>query len=95
MMEGNSDTNAGAGLSAGRVTAVRGAVVDVVFNAAAGLPPIGEALWIDGPEAAIAAEVQAHLDEHRVRALALYRAAPAHDAPLVAMLVHHVPAPED
>lgn len=71
MMEGNSDTNAGAGLSAGRVTAVRGAVVDVVFDAAAGLPPIGEALWIDGPEGAIAAEVQAHLDEHRVRALAL------------------------
>ena len=55
----------------GRVTAVRGAVVDVAFNAGA-LPLIEEALEIttdDGPP--IIAEVQAHLDENTVRALAL------------------------
>ncbi len=57
--------------SPGRVTAVRGAVVDVAFNAGA-LPLIEEALEIttdDGPP--IIAEVQAHLDENTVRALAL------------------------
>jgi F-type H+-transporting ATPase subunit beta len=71
MTEGNRETTAAASLPQGRVTAVRGAVVDVAFDAAAGLPPIGEALWIDAPGTPIAAEVQAHLDEHRVRALAL------------------------
>jgi F-type H+/Na+-transporting ATPase subunit beta len=57
--------------SYGRVTAVRGAVVDVAFDAGA-LPLIEEALVImpdDGPP--IIAEVQAHLDEGTVRALAL------------------------
>jgi F-type H+-transporting ATPase subunit beta len=55
----------------GRVTAVRGAVVDVAFDTGA-LPLIEEALDImtdDGPP--IIAEVQAHLDEGTVRALAL------------------------
>jgi F-type H+-transporting ATPase subunit beta len=55
----------------GRVIAVRGAVVDVAFDDAA-LPLIEESLAIvadQGP--AIIAEVQAHLDEHTVRALAL------------------------
>jgi F-type H+/Na+-transporting ATPase subunit beta len=55
----------------GRVTAVRGAVVDVAFDTGA-LPLIEEALEImidDGPP--IIAEVQAHLDEVTVRALAL------------------------
>jgi len=55
----------------GRVTAVRGAVVDVAFDAGT-LPMIEEALVImtdDGPP--IIAEVQAHLDESTVRALAL------------------------
>jgi F-type H+/Na+-transporting ATPase subunit beta len=57
--------------SLGRVTAVRGAVVDVAFHAGT-LPLIEEALEIttdDGPP--IIAEVQAHLDENTVRALAL------------------------
>jgi F-type H+-transporting ATPase subunit beta len=55
----------------GRVTAVRGAVVDVAFDAG-GLPMIEEELVImtdDGSP--ITAEVQAHLDEGTVRALAL------------------------
>src|SRR5271157_2695336 len=45
----------------GRVVAVRGGVVDVVFAGA--LPPINEALRIgaDGPDTLIA-EVQSHLD---------------------------------
>jgi F-type H+/Na+-transporting ATPase subunit beta len=55
----------------GRVTAVRGAVVDVAFDAGY-LPMIEEELVImtdDGSP--IIAEVQAHLDEGTVRALAL------------------------
>ncbi|MFM0649608.1 F0F1 ATP synthase subunit beta [Paraburkholderia bryophila] len=55
----------------GRVTAVRGAVVDVAFDTGA-LPLIDEALAImtdDAPP--IIAEVQGHLDEGTVRALAL------------------------
>ncbi|MGA7816063.1 MAG: F0F1 ATP synthase subunit beta, partial [Caballeronia sp.] len=64
---GRSDTNP----ALGRVTAVRGAVVDVAFDTGA-LPLIEEAVEImidDGPP--IIAEVQAHLDEVTVRALAL------------------------
>ncbi|GAB5097992.1 hypothetical protein YK56LOC_37080 [Caballeronia sp. HLA56] len=52
--------------------AVRGAVIDVAFDTAA-LPLIEESLSIDadsGPP--IIAEVQAHLDECTVRALALH-----------------------
>ncbi|SAL06337.1 F0F1 ATP synthase subunit beta [Caballeronia arationis] len=55
----------------GRVIAVRGAVVDVAFDGAT-LPLIDESLAImtdQGPP--IIAEVQAHLDESTVRALAL------------------------
>nr|WP_085953664.1 F0F1 ATP synthase subunit beta [Paraburkholderia xenovorans] len=55
----------------GRVTAVRGAVIDVAFDTGA-LPMIEDALVIttdDGQP--IIAEVQAHLDEGTVRALAL------------------------
>lgn len=56
---------------AGRVTAVRGAVVDVAFDAGE-LPLIEEALLIIADDAPpIVAEVQAHLDERTVRALAL------------------------
>ena len=55
----------------GRVAAVRGAVVDVVF-ASARLPRLDEALIIewDRPEKLIV-EVQAHLDERTVRGVAL------------------------
>jgi F-type H+-transporting ATPase subunit beta len=54
----------------GRVVAVRGGVVDVVFSGA--LPPINAALRIaaDGPDTLIA-EVQSHLDAHTARAIAL------------------------
>ena len=54
----------------GIVTAVRGAVVDVAFDGA--LPRIDEALIIawDQPDTLIV-EVQAHLDEHTVRGVAL------------------------
>jgi len=55
----------------GRVTAVRGAVLDVAF-AAPPLPPIDDALIVtsdQGPPTM--AEVQSHLDEATVRAIAL------------------------
>ncbi len=55
----------------GRVAAVRGAVVDVAF-ASGGLPPVEDALAIAGTTAGeVMAEVQAHLDQHTVRAIAL------------------------
>jgi F-type H+/Na+-transporting ATPase subunit beta len=55
----------------GKVVAVRGAVVDVVFETAE-LPPLDEALVVewDRPESLIV-EVQAHLDERTVRGVAL------------------------
>ena len=59
------------GSAAGRVNAVRGAVIDVHF-ASGELPAIEEALIVEksaGEE--IYAEVQAHLDRNNVRALAL------------------------
>jgi len=57
--------------SGGEVIAVRGAVVDVAF-ASAQLPRLDEALIVewDRPETLIV-EVQAHLDEHTVRGVAL------------------------
>ena len=55
----------------GRVTAVRGAVLNVVFEGTA-LPPIDDALIIMPDEGApIIAEVQSHLDETTVQAIAL------------------------
>ena len=55
----------------GRVTAVRGAVLDVVFDGTA-LPPIDAALVVSPDHGApIIAEVQSHLDETTVRAIAL------------------------
>jgi F-type H+-transporting ATPase subunit beta len=56
--------------SSGQVVAVRGAVVDIAFADAA-LPEISEAVSIDQDEETIVAEVQAHLDERTVRAIAL------------------------
>ena len=57
--------------AAGKVVAVRGAVIDVVFESAA-LPRLDEALVVewDRPETLIV-EVQAHLDELTVRGVAL------------------------
>jgi F-type H+-transporting ATPase subunit beta len=55
----------------GRVTAVRGAVLDIAFDVAM-LPPIDDALLITPDKGApIIAEVQSHLDETTVRAIAL------------------------
>ncbi|WP_296706014.1 F0F1 ATP synthase subunit beta [Rhodoblastus sp.] len=57
--------------SDGKVVAIRGAVVDVAF-AAGELPPIEDALLIEDAESrTVMAEVQAHLDEKTVRAIAL------------------------
>src|SRR4051812_15831309 len=55
----------------GRVVALRGPVVDVAFGAGA-LPPIDQALRIAWDQAGpLIAEVQSHLDETTVRAVAL------------------------
>lgn len=60
-----------AALLDGQVIAVRGAVVDLAFPFGE-LPPLDTALTIErGTEPAIVAEVQAHLDAHTVRALAM------------------------
>src|SRR6266571_963822 len=57
-------------MAAGKVVAIRGAVVDVAF--AVGLPPIEDALMIvESGGVSVMAEVQAHLDETTVRAIAL------------------------
>ncbi|WP_293028585.1 F0F1 ATP synthase subunit beta [Pandoraea sp.] len=58
-------------IARGRVTAVRGAVIDIAFDEAA-LPRIEEALTVQTEgDGTILAEVQAHLDALTVRALAL------------------------
>jgi F-type H+-transporting ATPase subunit beta len=56
--------------SRGRVRAVRGAVLDVAFDAGR-LPAINEALHIDDDNRRLIAEVQSHLDAGTVRAIAL------------------------
>jgi len=65
------DVKEPATLPEGRVLAVRGAVVDVAYEGAE-LPRLGDALVIawDRPEP-LTLEVQAHLDEHTVRGVAL------------------------
>ncbi|MFX8437250.1 F0F1 ATP synthase subunit beta, partial [Acinetobacter baumannii] len=56
---------------AGEVLAVRGAVVDVVFEPG-GLPPVDEALRVDWDRGEpLVVEVQSHLDERTVRGVAL------------------------
>jgi F-type H+-transporting ATPase subunit beta len=58
-------------VAGGRVIAVRGAIVDVAFDSSA-LPLIEESISIMSDQGSpIVAEVQAHLDESTVRALAL------------------------
>lgn len=55
----------------GKVVAVRGAVIDIRFDAD-DLPAIEDALVIvDAERRSVLAEVQAHLDEHTVRGIAL------------------------
>ncbi|WP_099558772.1 F0F1 ATP synthase subunit beta [Hartmannibacter diazotrophicus] len=59
-------------MATGTVIALRGAVLDVAFPAGA-LPAIEDALEIEGEDGLkVMAEVQAHLDETSVRALALH-----------------------
>ncbi len=54
----------------GRVVAIRGAVIDLAFDGK--LPPIEDAVEIvDADGRVIVAEIQAHLDAHRARAIAL------------------------
>ncbi|RDU99388.1 F0F1 ATP synthase subunit beta [Trinickia dinghuensis] len=72
---GRKDVNDGKAQSVdqteGHVIAVRGAVVDIEFRRAP-LPPIDDAVEIECEASApIIAEVQAHLGEHAVRAVAL------------------------
>ncbi|MCT2398443.1 F0F1 ATP synthase subunit beta [Novosphingobium mangrovi (ex Huang et al. 2023)] len=55
----------------GKVTAVRGAVIDIAFPGG-DLPAVDEAVTIEERDGtAVLAEVQAHLDAHTVRAIAL------------------------
>jgi F-type H+-transporting ATPase subunit beta len=59
----------GAALSAGRLAAVRGAVVEVAFNNE--LPVINEELRVSAGPRIVVLEVAHHLDAHTVRAIAL------------------------
>jgi F-type H+-transporting ATPase subunit beta len=66
---GSGDTDVTASLE-GRISTVRGAVIDVVFTA--GLPAIGDALDVVRDDAEpLLVEVQAHLSERTVRCIAL------------------------
>ena len=56
--------------SVGQVVSVRGSVIDVRF-AHGGLPELNDAVEIDGPAGSLVAEVQAHLDDHTVRAVSM------------------------
>ena len=61
---------AAAGQFDGRVVAIRGAVIDLAFDGQP--PPIEDAVEIvDSDGRVVVAEVQAHLDPHRARAVAL------------------------
>lgn len=53
----------------GRVTAVRGSVVEVEFGD--GLPAINEALRVSGGDRPVILEVAHHLDTHTIRAIAM------------------------
>jgi F-type H+-transporting ATPase subunit beta len=53
----------------GRVVAVRGPVLDIAADGA--LPEIRDAVVVDGPAGPLVAEVAAHLDASRLRAIAL------------------------
>ncbi len=60
-----------AGQPAGRVVAVRGPVVDVAFPNG-GLPAVNDALLIQSEHGTLVAEVQSHVDDATVRAVALH-----------------------
>lgn len=67
-MATNSQTSASAG-AAGRVTAIRGSVVEVEF--ASELASVNEALSVQVGERTVVLEVSQHLDLHTVRAIAM------------------------
>ncbi len=67
---GDRDKEASAASREGRVVAVRGPVIDAAFEEGS-LPSINEALRMDGPSGDLFAEVQSHVDEGTVRAVAL------------------------
>ena len=55
----------------GRISAIRGAVVDVLFEQGS-LPAINDALRVEEAESgAVVLEVHGHLDPHHVRCVAL------------------------
>ena len=64
------DTTSPAPSAPGRVTAIRGPVIDVDFEDGV-LPRVNDALRIDAPAGPLTAEVQSHIDGHCVRAVAL------------------------
>ncbi|MCB2058923.1 MAG: F0F1 ATP synthase subunit beta, partial [Novosphingobium sp.] len=67
----DQSANAAASASSGRIVAVRGAVIDVAFPKPP-LPPIEDALHVRREDGStVVAEVQAHLDEHHLRAIAI------------------------
>ena len=68
-MREESKPGDGSVLSAGRLAAVRGAVVEVAFRD--GLPAINEALRVAAGPRIVVLEVSHHLDAHTVRAIAL------------------------
>lgn len=74
------------GQHTGNVVAVRGAVIDVTFDDC--LPPIEDAVLILDTErkTTVVAEVQAHLDEHTVRAIALQSSGAVRRGDKVAMI---------
>tara|TARA_R110002110_G_scaffold50930_3_gene150157 strand:+ start:213 stop:1679 length:1467 start_codon:yes stop_codon:yes gene_type:complete len=57
--------------STGHVVAVRGPVLDIAFNGP--LPELHEAVIVDATAAHILCEVQAHLDDRTVRAIAMHQ----------------------
>jgi len=84
IQHGQPDEQAGQAVAAGRVIAVRGAVIDVDFTGQA-LPAVGTAMFIStGAGRQVLVEVQAHVSDTVVRALALQatagiaRGMPAH-----------------
>ena len=71
MATADQQTQSDATPAAGRVVAVRGAVIDIAF-AQPPLPSIDDALLIgDSRGGSVLAEVQSHMDQHTVRAIAL------------------------
>ena len=69
MGQGNQGSCVVSAIGSGRVTAVRGSVVEVAF--VEGLPALNEALRLREGERTVVLEVAHHLDPHTVRAIAL------------------------